>query len=64
MEYTKRRNLNRGYMRLDVWPRGVDLFESAIQFIGPVSDFRLKSQFSDAAQPSSADNAGGYGASN
>jgi hypothetical protein len=27
MEYTKRRNLNRGYMKLDVWQRGMDLFE-------------------------------------
>ena len=28
MEYTKRRNLNRGCMKLDVWQRGLDLFES------------------------------------
>jgi hypothetical protein len=27
MEYTKRRNLNRGYMKLEVWQRGMDLFE-------------------------------------
>jgi len=27
MEYTKRRNLNRGYMKLEVWRRGMDLFE-------------------------------------
>ena len=26
MEYTKRRNLNRGYMTLEVWQRGMDLF--------------------------------------
>ncbi len=24
MEYTKRRNLNRGYMKLEVWQRGMD----------------------------------------
>jgi hypothetical protein len=29
MEYTKRRNLNRGYMKLEVWQRGIDLFEMA-----------------------------------
>ena len=27
MEYTKRRNLNRGYMKLEVWQRGMDLFD-------------------------------------
>ena len=27
MDYTKRRNLNRGYMKLEVWQRGMDLFE-------------------------------------
>ena len=27
MEYSKRNNLNRGYMRLEVWQRGMDLFE-------------------------------------
>ena len=27
MEYTKRRNLNRGYMKLDAWQRGMDLFD-------------------------------------
>ena len=27
MEYTKRRNLNRGYMKLEVWQRGIDLFD-------------------------------------
>ncbi len=27
MEYTKRRNLNRGYMTLEVWQRGMDLFD-------------------------------------
>jgi hypothetical protein len=28
MEYTKRRNLNRGYMKLEVWHRGMDLFDT------------------------------------
>jgi hypothetical protein len=26
MEYTKRRNLNRGYMTLEVWQRAMELF--------------------------------------
>ena len=31
MEYTKRRNLNRGYMKLDVWQRALDLFDYAFK---------------------------------
>jgi four helix bundle protein len=61
MEYTKRRNLNRGYMKLDVWQRGMDLFELAFRLAGQVSDFKLKSQFTDAAQSVSANIAEGYG---
>ena len=61
MEYTKRRNLNRGYMKLDVWQRGMDLFALACQLAGPVSDFKLKSQFTDAVQSVSANIAEGYG---
>jgi len=60
MEYTKRRNLNRGYMKLEVWQRGMDLFELAFRLAGQVSDFKLKSQFTDAAQSVSANIAEGY----
>src|SRR5215472_546152 len=61
MEYTKRRNLNRGYMKLDVWQRGMDLFELAFRLAGHVSDFKLKSQFTDAAQSVPSNVAEGYG---
>ena len=61
MEYTKRRNLNRGYMKLEVWQRGLDLFDLAFRLAGPVSDFKLKSQFTDAAQSVSANVAESYG---
>ena len=61
MEYTKRRNLNRGYMKLDVWQRGMDLFGLAFQLAGSVADFKLKSQFTDAAQSVPANIAEGYG---
>ena len=61
MEYTKRRNLNRGYMTLEVWQRGMDLFDLSFQLAGAVSDFKLKSQFTDAAQSVSANLAEGYG---
>src|ERR1017187_10713662 len=61
MEYTKRRNLNRGYMKLDVWQRGLDLFDLACRLAAPISDFKLKSQFTDAAQSVSANVGEGYG---
>jgi len=60
MEYTKRRNLNRAYMKLEVWQRGIDLFELAFRLAEPISDFKLKSQFTDAAQSVSANIAEGY----
>src|SRR6266705_1461303 len=61
MEYTKRRNLNRGYMKLDVWQRGMDLFAMAFRLATPVHDFKLKSQLTDAAQSVSANIYEGYG---
>jgi len=61
MEYTKRRNLNRGYMKLETWQRGMDLFVMAFRLSTEVSDFKLKSQFRDAAQSVSANIAEGYG---
>ena len=61
MEYTKRRNLNRGYMKLEAWQRGMDLFVMAFRLSAAVSDFKLKSQFRDAAQSVSANLAEGYG---
>ena len=61
LAYTKRRNLNRGYMKLQVWQRAMDLFEMSSQLSRAVSDFKLKSQFTDAAQSVSANVAEGYG---
>ena len=61
MEYTKRRNLNRAYMKLEVWQRGMELFELGFRRAGHVSDFKLKSQFTNAAQSVSANVAEGYG---
>ena len=61
MNYTQRRNLNRGYMKLEVWQRGMDLFAMAFGLGSCVSDFKLKSQFTDAAQSVSANVAEGYG---
>jgi four helix bundle protein len=61
MEYTKRRNLNRGYMKLEAWQRGMELFALAFRLATVVSDFKLRSQFRDAAQSVSANIAEGYG---
>jgi four helix bundle protein len=61
MEYTRRRNLNRGYMKLEVWHRAMDLFELVFRLVSDVSDFKLKGQFTDAAQSVSANVAEGYG---
>ena len=61
MQYSKRNNLNRGYMKLEVWQRAMDLFEMAFRLAAAVSDFKLKSQFTDAAQSVSANISEGYG---
>ena len=61
MEYTKRRNLNRGYMKLEAWQRGVDLFVMAFRLSNGVSDLKLTSQFRDAAHSVSANIGEGYG---
>jgi four helix bundle protein len=61
MEYTKRRNLNRGFMKLETWQRGLDLFAMVFRLSAAVSDLKLKSQFRDAAQSVAANIAEGYG---
>ena len=61
MEYTKRRNLNRDYMKLEVWQRGMDLFDLSFRLSTRISDFKLKSQFIDASQSVSSNIAEGYG---
>jgi len=57
MEYTKRRNLNRAFMKLDAWQRGMDLFALAFRLSAAMADFKLRSQFCDAAQSVSANRA-------
>jgi hypothetical protein len=41
MEYTKRRNLNRGFMKLDAWQRVLDLFARAFKLSENVDDSKL-----------------------
>ena len=48
-------------MKLDAWQRGMDLFALVFRLSTGISDFKLKSQFRDAAQSVSAKIAEGYG---
>ena len=65
MEYyeTELRNKNRGYMKLIVWQKAIELFERVwqIAFIEVKIDFKLRSQIADAAQSISANISEGYG---
>jgi four helix bundle protein len=60
---TDLRNKNRGYMKLIVWQRAIDLFELvwAIAFRENKIDFKLRSQLADAAQSVSANISEGCG---
>lgn len=62
-EHTKRRNLNRGFMKLEVWNDAIDLFKLTFKLINIISniDFKLKSQILDSAQSISSNIAEGYG---
>lgn len=49
-EYTKRRNLNRGYMKLEVWNLGMTLFEFCSGLTSNINlELKLKSQLLNAA---------------
>ena len=65
MDYyeTELRNKNRGYMKLIVWQKAIQLFELAwkIAFIEVKIDFKLRSQLADAAQSISANISESYG---
>lgn len=57
------RNKNRGYMKLIVWQKAIELFELvwATVFTENKIDFKLRSQVTDAAQSVSANISEGYG---
>ena len=60
---TERRNKNRGYMKLIVWQKAIQLFDLVwkIVFVEAKIDFKLRSQLADAAQSVSANISEGYG---
>jgi len=65
MEYwkTELRNKNRGYMKLIVWQKAIELFQLVwkISYVEAKMDFKLRAQLADAAQSISANIAEGYG---
>lgn len=62
-EYTKRRNLNRGFMKLEVWNDAIMLFKYIYSLVNSISnlDYKLKSQILDSAQSISSNISEGYG---
>jgi len=60
---TELRNKNRGYMKLIVWQKAIQLSELVwkIVFVEAKIDFKLRSQLADAAQSVSANISEGYG---
>jgi len=60
---TELRNKNRGYMKLIVWQKAMQLFQLAFRMVFTESkiDFKLRSQTADSAQSISANISEGYG---
>ena len=61
MEYTKLRNINRGYMKLEVWQKAMELYQmvnraTAESKIG----FKMRGQITDAALSVPSNIAEGY----
>jgi len=51
VEYTKLRNINRGYMKLDVWQKAIDLFKLVAQIVPKQGlELKVRAQIIDAAQ--------------
>ena len=61
-EYTKLRNKNRGYMKLEVWQKALELFKLVCKIVYKDNkiDFKLRSQIADAAQSVSSNISEGY----
>lgn len=62
MDYTKLRNRNRGYMKLEVWQKAIELHKMIWKAVYQEIhlDYKLRAQIADAAQPVSGNIAEGY----
>lgn len=62
VNYSSRRNKNRGYMKLEVWQKAMELFQLVWKtvYVDCQIDFKLRTQIADAAQSVSANIAEGY----
>lgn len=62
MEYTKRHNVNRGYMKLEVWNNAIELFELIHKMLSACQrlDYKLRAQILDSSQSISSNISEGY----
>lgn len=63
MNYTNKYNKNRGYLRLDVWQKSINLYKIIFELLKNISglDIKTKSQILNSVQSISANIAEGYG---
>jgi len=60
-EYTTLRNINRGYMKLEVWQKAMDLYQMVHNIVNEAKmDFKIRSQIDDAALSVPSNIAEGY----
>ncbi len=60
-EYTVRKNINRAYMKLDVWQLAMQLYKLVWQIISELKiEFKLRAQIIDAVQSVSSNISEGY----
>ena len=60
-EYTKYKNINRGYMKLQVWQKAIELYKLVWEIIVDAKiDYKLRAQIADSAQSTSSNIAEGY----
>ena len=61
-DFTKYRNINRGYMKLDVWQKGILLHKLVFKTVYKDNkiDFKIRAQITDSAQSVSSNISEGY----
>lgn len=60
-DFTIRRNINRGFMKLDVWQKSIELLKLIHSLVDPkISNFKMVAQILDSTQSVSSNIAEGY----